>query len=354
MLAVYRHQRPDRRPLAIYTRYLPRGAAERAVRNLGLGVIEYCPVVTMLAPPWHIGPGYLSEVRGAEFEIRYSYEDGERIETRIYRTPVGDVWQQTRKDPAYGSDWVSRFYIQSREDYRTMRYIVDHTVIRTNATALKRQMADVGSDGVVLGRMDRCPYQKLLIELAGPERFLVDLQTDPEPLLELMDAMERQMDVAFSYALESDAEVIWQPDNVTADMTPPRMFQKYCLPYYEKHGAECRQAGKPYYVHMDGRTRGLKDLIAQAPIDGVESFSLPIIGGDLPYAEALNAWPGKVVLPNFPSSLCLEGDDVILHFIDELLNQAPAGEPFMLQVSEDIPADEWQRVVPLLAERFAR
>jgi len=41
MMAVYRGQRPDRVPVAIYSRYLPRGACERAARELGLGIIDW-------------------------------------------------------------------------------------------------------------------------------------------------------------------------------------------------------------------------------------------------------------------------------------------------------------------------
>lgn len=85
-----------------------------------------------------------------------------------------------------------------------------------------------------------------------------------------------------------------------------------------------------------------------------KSFSLPIIGGDLPLAEARAAWPDKVILPNFPSSLCLQSEDQICAFLDDLMAQVPAGEPFMLQVSEDIPTTEWQRVLPLLARYYAQ
>jgi hypothetical protein len=104
---------------------------------------------------------------------------------------------------------------------------------------------------------------------------------------------------------------------------------------------------------MDGRTRALKSLIAQSPISGIESFSLPVIGGDLPLVEARAAWPGKLVLPNFPSSLCLEGEEQIRAFLDGLMADTPASVPFMLQISEDIPSAEWQRVLPIVADYFA-
>jgi hypothetical protein len=97
---------------------------------------------------------------------------------------------------------------------------------------------------------------------------------------------------------------------------------------------------------MDGRTKPLKDLIAQSFIDGIESFTLPELGGGLSLAEARSVWPGKVIIPNFPASLCLLDDMAIRSFLARLLAEAGKEEPFMLQVSEDIPTSEWKRVLP--------
>jgi len=349
MMAVYRKELPDRVPLSIYSRYLPRGQCERELRNWGLGIIDYQAVVSLLSPPWHVYPDYLSEVTGVELRVHYSWEDGQQVESRILETPVGTISQRSRKDPAYGSDWITKYYVSGPEDYKTLQYITEHTVFRRNEEGVAARIRDLGQDGVVLGRVDRCPFQKLLIELAGPERFLVDLSDAPALVDELIETMDSRMNEAFAMALESQVEVIWQPDNVTADMTPPPLFERYCLPFYKRHGMECRRAGKPYLVHMDGRLGPLKDLIARCPFDAVESFSLPEVGGDLSLSQARLAWPDKVILPNFPSPLCYEKEQKIELWLNQLLDEAGRECPFMLQVSEDIPTAEWQRVLPVLA-----
>jgi hypothetical protein len=352
MMKVYHNQIPDRVPVAIYARYLPRGATERLVRNQGLGIIDYYPVVSMLAPPWHTDPSYLSEVRGAEFNIAFTWKNGQRIETRTYTTPLGKLTQQTRKDPAYGSDWIQKFYISSLEDYKMMQYLVENTVFRSNADGFLARQDDLGEDGVLLARLDRSPFQKLLIELAGPERFLIDLQTEPGPVVALLEALDHRMDEVIERVCESAAEVIWQPDNISCDMTPPKLFEKFCLPYYEKHARRLHGRGKVFLVHMDGRLRAIKEMVARSPIDGIESFSLPQMGGDLTLAEAKAAWPGKVVLPNFPSSLATQDEQTITAFLDGLLRSVGPNASFMLQVSEDIPPRAWQHLLPILCKRF--
>ena len=191
-------------------------------RGLGLGIITYVPVVSMLGPPWHLYPEYLSEIRGAEFRVDYRWDDGILVERRTYTTPVGTVWQEITNDRAgAGSEHIRKHYITQRDDYRVVKYLVENTVVRSNEEAIRDRMRDLDGDGIVFGRLDRNPYQKCLIELAGPERFLVDLHTDPEPALELMDALSRKHEESLALALESQVEVLWQPDNMTSLMTPP-------------------------------------------------------------------------------------------------------------------------------------
>lgn len=348
MMAAYRGQASDMPPLSIYKRYLPTAEAERLSRNLGLGISDYLPPVTLLAPPWHIKPGYVSPVRGVDLHVRYGEEDGQPVETRRYETPVGAVWQESIKDPHYGSDWIRKHYIASPDDYRVMQYIVEHTRFQRNEAALRRRVDELGGDGVVLGRLDRSPFQKLLMELAGPERFLEDYCTQRELVTPLLEAMAQRMDEAFEMVLESSAEVIWQPDNISGDMTPPDAFAAWCVPFYQSRGRRLRDAGKPYVIHMDGRLGALRDLIAACEFDVVESFSLPMLGNDMTLGDAWAAWPDKGVFPNFPSPLCLEDEASIRAFVDRLLEEVGGGRPFMLQVSEDIPADQWQRVLPIL------
>lgn len=348
ILSVYRGVRPDRLPTAIYQRYLPPGTAERQARNLGLGLLDFQPVVSLLAPPWHLLPGYVSEVKGVTFTVRLAWEAGERVETRTFETPVGNLSQQTVKDPAHGSDWIKKFYITAAEDYKVMQYIVEHTVFQRLDKAIARRREDLGEDGVVLGRVDRPAYQKLLIELAGPEQFLIDLQTQPQPVLELMAAMDARLDEQFAWALESPAEVLWQPDNVTADLTPPEAYARFLLPIYQKRGHLCERAGKRYVVHMDGKLRALQEGIAQSPFHALDSFSFPLMAGDMTVTEALRAWPSKTLCPNFPASLCDKPLAEIERFLEDVQREFGAHTPFLLQVSEDIPPGASHRIAPLL------
>ncbi|MDR1370095.1 MAG: hypothetical protein LBJ72_08250, partial [Dysgonamonadaceae bacterium] len=142
---------------------------------------------------------------------------------------------------------------------------------------------------------------------------------------------------------------IWQPDNITSDTTPPDIFSKYHLPFYEKIGTKCREAGKVYLVHIDGKTKALHTLIEKAPIDVIESFTLPLMGSDMTIEEALQAWPDKVICPNFPSSLCLESKDMILGYMKRI-SASFGNKPYMIQISEDIDDTKYNHVLRTLGK----
>jgi uroporphyrinogen-III decarboxylase len=349
ILSVYNNNKPDKIPVSIYNRYHRYGEVERIARNNGLGILDFYPVVSLLAPPWHVKPGYVSEVKNSSFDIKLIWDKGKQVEVRVFETPVGKISQQITKDNAYGSDWTQKHYLENPEDYKVMQYIIENTVLKPQEKVIKQRIADLGQDGVVLGRVDRSPYQKLLTELANPETFMPEIYTNPSTIEELIETMNKKCEEQFLMAMESEIEVIWQPDNITADMTPPDMYEKYVLPFYTKHGEQCRKAGKPYLVHIDGRTRGIKNQIAQSPFDVVESFSFSEMAGDVSVSDAFKIWPDKVLCPNFPASLIGESEAYILDYLENKKKDFQ-NRPFMIQVSEDIPIESYLRLLSILSK----
>lgn len=351
MLNVYRNQYTGKIPLGIYSRYLPRSTVGREIRNLGMGIIDYFPVATMVGPPWHFYEGYLSEIKNSELLVKHTWQHGRRIERREWYTPVGTLSGEIEYDPAgAGSEHIRKHYISEPEDYKIISYLVENTVILSNEKNIIQRISDLGDDGVVLGRMDRNPYQKCLIELAGPEQFLVDLFTEPGIVIPLLDLINEKIDEQFEIAGNSEVSVIWQPDNVTTDMTPPDAFRKYCQPFYQKHSAEMKQAGKPYVVHMDGKLKVLQKEIAGSGFDVLESVSIPDMGGDVEITEVQSVLSDMVVVPNFPSNWAVLENNEIKHRLNKWMESFVPEKPVMLQFSEDIPRKEWQRVYSLVTE----
>jgi len=353
MMTVYRNQMPDKPVVSIYTRYLSRGEMERKARNNGLGIIEYVPLTSQIGPPWHMYDGFLSEVRDTDLSSQYFYRHGALYEQRTYHTPIGKLSAEIGKSAGKGSEHIAKYYIQQPDDYRVMEYIVRNTILSPNTDLFRRTTHELGEDGVVMGRMDRTPYQKLLIELAGAERFLMDLFTDSEPVEELLETMGKRYREQVDMAMDSDAEIIWIPDNVTVDMTPPENYEKYLVPHYQYCVKCAREAGKLVVAHYDGKILPLSQYINEIGFDAIESVSDPMIGGDMTFLEAVKAFPGKAILPNFPSNLSLSPKETIRDYIDNLKEQT-RGVPLMLQISEDLADNSYERVIPAILESMYR
>lgn len=355
MLACYRNQPTDRPALGMYTRYLKRGNMERLARNGGMGIIEYISLTTQTSPPWHLIPEFISQVKNTDISIEYYWEHAQRKQRRKYVTPVGTVYAEVSSSLGDGSEHFSRYYIQSLDDYRVMKYIVENTVIAGNEDLYRARTVDLGQDGVVLGRVDRTPYQKLMLELVGGENFLMDLYQDPEPVEELMDAMYRRLDEQMERVLDSQAEIIWMPENVTVDMTPPSSFEKYHMGVYQKYTTWAHQAGKTVIAHFDGKVKPLQAQLKKSGLDGLESLSEPFIGGDSTYEELCEMFPDMTLLPNFPANLAADTEGKLEAHVNYLRQTAKSwGRPLMLQVSEDLPPDTYHTAIARIVAAMAQ
>ena len=232
-----------------------------------------------------------------------------------------------------------------------MLYVARNAKFTRNDALVRSRMDALGNDGVVLGRLDRSPFQKCLIELANPESFFFDLMDEPELIEELIDALSARMLEAAEMALDGPTEVLWLPDNVTAEMTSPALFEKYCLPYYRKLTKLVHGAGKILLAHFDGKIRPLLPALVQAGFDGIESLSLPEMSGDMTVKEARQALPGTAILPNFPANRSFMEFDEIVEWTRGLEAEC-AGEALLLQISEDLPPERTMHVARAIATAF--
>jgi len=316
MLSVYHRKTPDRIPVAAYDFLIFQGETEREIRNKGLGLVKWCPISPLIAPAFL---GFESRVKDVEVSINEEWEGSEKEITRTFHTPIGSVSEKYREDPGYHSKWKKKYIIEEASDYPIAKFIIENSTIHENFNDFLKIQDDLGDDGVVMTLMSRCPLQEVIWGISGPERLLLDLHDTPDLVEDLMKAIEIKLDEMYEIAARSPADVIWSPDNITGDLNSPKLFKKYCLPFYNKQGRLLHKHNKAYVVHMDGRLKSLKDLIKQADIDVVESFSLPETGGDLPLEEAISVWGDKSIAANLPASLCLKDEQAVRRYIERLL-----------------------------------
>ncbi|MEM3449697.1 MAG: uroporphyrinogen decarboxylase family protein, partial [Nitrososphaerota archaeon] len=319
-------------PWCMYDFLLPRGDFEREARNCGLGLCVRRPVSYESMPNVRIEE---INIAGQPLERRYCTPLG--TVTMKLKYGIGSDWNELRMDWEHGAmPWITEHLIKSVDDYKVLEYIIQNITIHPYPKAFLNAEKFVGEDGVVIIRTWKSPFQSLLIEYVGPQRLFVDLYKHPKEVNVVLETLERKQDELYEIIADSPAEIIMCPDNIDSMLISPRLFEKYCLPFYNKQARLLHSKGKLFGVHMDGRLKNLASLIREAEIDFVEAFTPPPMG-DLTIGEVKRMWGEKIVTwINFPSTVCLFGYEEVKRYGEALLRDIAPGDGFLFGITENI------------------
>jgi hypothetical protein len=336
ILAAMRWQEPDRVPLTTYDWMLPRGQAERTLREAGVGLI-------VRLPPHRV------EHRRVEIASREYREGGRKFIRRTIRTPAGEVSQLLEPDPAYGtSNWIREHFIKTPDDYRVMERYVRDSIYRDNFAAIAEAQRRLGEDGIVFVRVAKSPIQEILYQMTGIEQFAVDYHENRDLLDSLHACMVERYRELYDLAVAAPVDVLQLGDNISADVVGAERFRTYLMPEYVKLKKVLEGTGKLLAVHMDGRLRGLVKEIAAAEFDIVEAMTPPPMG-DVSVKEAREAWPDKALWINFTSSVHIEPPAAIEAHTRQLLAEAGGKKGFAISITEDAPVEALEKSLAIIA-----
>jgi len=161
--------------------------------------------------------------------------------------------------------------------------------------------------------------------------------------------MKQRNEEIWRIVADSPAELVWCPDNISGDVIGPPWFAKYCAPHYRALAAVVHARGKRIVVHMDGMLRRLVEQIGATPIDIVEAFT-PSPDSDLTLAEGRQAWQGKVLWINFPSSVHIASAEKVRKQTLNILRDAAPGDGFLIGITENVPEFAQEQSLTTIAE----
>jgi len=334
ILASARKQRADRLPFFHWWRHMQIGEAERECRNRGMGL-------AWLRPP------HVERLHGVEVTERRAVVEGQPVIRRTFVTPVGSVYEDERRAPGTGQframrswrgeqAWTTERLIKTPDDYKVVKYIVEHTEYAADYFPVEQAMDWLGEEGVVVDLLPHSPMQMLMIHWVGSEggRIFYHLADYPELVDDLCRAVSKSREPLYEIAARSPAPVAFCGDNVDGVLANPNLFQKYFMPEYEKQARVLHAHGKLMSVHMDGRLNVLKHLIARTPIDIIEALHPPPMG-DLPLGEALRCWPDKAIWVGFPGSIYTLGPAATREFALQMLREVGTGDRLAIAMSTE-------------------
>ena len=343
MMAVLNGEEPDKIPVCVYAAMLSQypGGWYRRLKERGLGIMRpagfYRPVwaLTAARPNPHLP------------DVKYTRTD--YIEKGVwkcrltYDTPIGSITSAWMANPVAHLTTIEtpeEYFIKQPSDWRVINYIIKGIVdgLAPSYRSFTRGEDEIGDDGIAIIFLGYTAWQRAWIEMAGPERAVIDFHMKPDEILEFIDLHRRWHTRLAEFAAGSPAKFVDIGENIS-DMTSPNYFSEYCKPIYEIYSKQLEGTGKVLGVHMDGRLGSLKKEIAETPVNVIESFSVPSTG-DISLTEVRNIWPDKMIFMNTASHLAWAEPDEVREFYKALADEWGSKKGLMLELSEQLPPEK--------------
>jgi hypothetical protein len=323
---------------------------------------------------------YALRLRGVELVVRVDGEETRREtdpEVRRYpvfedlvdtsrpglttielRTPVGAVrvGQQVLAEAVFWGEtaYLYEHPIKELADFETVHWIIDHAEPVPRFDDVYATAAALGGDGFVVPRLDRIPFQEVLIDQLGEIATFYALADDPGPVLRLMDAIHelRLQEAALLGGL--DYPYVELADNLTGHMTNPKLFAEYALPHYRAYAELYHAQGKTMGSHTDGDLKSLLGLLQESGLDVCESFS-PAPLTECTFDEAWAAWGGgkPIMWGVFPSPILEERtpEEEFTAYVDHVV-ETVGDAPVIFGVSDMVLGNNLIERVAAIGERI--
>jgi len=335
LTAVLHGETPDAIPISVYTNLLPRGYEERNLRNLGLTLVEVGASVYGLKTP-NVRVETAQDLACFYMDDRLAViaKQKQNVE-RLYKTPAGGLVERFKWNYSQ-LEWPTEWVIKSSRDYEIVRSIVDETEYFLNDEEFLKSQETMGEDGIVVLGTPRSPLQTMLLDLMGLQRFTIDSRNNRKQFNDLYETIRKKELELYKLVSDSPADVCIMGENVTGIVTNPKLFETYCVPFYQEVAQILHRKGKVLGGHFDGKLKCLVKLIGQTNIDVIEAFTPPPVG-DLEIDEAMAAWKNKVLWTSFPATFSVNTSlDRVKKETLGILSRAAPGDHFAIGITEDL------------------
>lgn len=210
-------------------------------------------------------------------------------------TPVGnlrEVMQFSKTSYSYG---ITEHLIKDIEDLKIFSYICEHTSFEPEYAFAQKRYQTIGDHGVVLCYTPKSPLMDLVALRAGVENVTYMEMDYEDEFSAILDQLEEKYDEACQLTLESPAECIMIPENISSESVAS-FYQKYMKRYHRKWTDRIRAAGKYSFVHQDGTVRGLiSQLSRESGFDVIEAVT-PRPMGDVDIEEVASLVDERTII----------------------------------------------------------
>jgi hypothetical protein len=341
-LAILGGRQPDRIPwiprLSIwYTAHRNAGTLPERYRGWGLRDIERD---LGMGTPARVGRVFAIEYEGVEVRTR---QKGDMETFTEYVTPVGTISTLLRSSEVLRNKGILQMdvehLVKGPGDYEVAEYLEAYTRYQPKYEEFLAYDAQIGEDGFPMVNAGDCPFHRWLRDLVGYRDAYFHLNDYPdkvESLLELMTEHDRK--ALWPVMAESPAKLFLHGAHFDSHMTPPPIYERYILPYYQEFSVYLHRHGKKLCMHADADSRLLLRHIRDSGYDMVETFTTePMVSCTL--EEARRAFGKQVIVWGGVPSTILEpefSDEYFESFMRNVFRTIAPGDAFILGVADNV------------------
>lgn len=268
-------------------------------------------------------------------------------------TPHGSVRECWEYIPASFCEAPVEHFLKSEADIPTMKFIYENCEFEPDYEVAELRKKQVGDQGVVLCYLPKSPFMHLVALEAGIVAVTMTALTAPDDFMDLLQTMKKAFDKAARIAVESPAEVLMIPENLSSEMVGPEFFEMYMRDYQVEWTSRIREAGKHSFIHIDGTLAGLLKQEASVGFTVLEALT-PYPVGDMKFEELLPfigesksiLWGG---IPGSYFTECVSDEEFEMH-VKHILSVMTKGPRFVLGVADQVPPDGLERRVNRVSE----
>ena len=290
-----------------------------------------------------------------DLEERAWHEGNRRYRELV--TPVGNLRECWEYLPASYAEAPVEHLVKSEEDLPALRYVYEHSSWEEDYDYAWRRLEQIGDQGILLCYLPKSPFMHLVALEAGIVAVTFSEMNAPDEFAQTLAVMKRAFDRAARIAVESPAEALMIPENLSAEMIGPRFFETYMRLYQEEWIQAIARAGKSSFIHMDGTLKGLLRKQASTGVTVIEAMT-PEPVGDLSvglWAETAGD-PRTVLWGGIPGSYFTPhvSDEEFDRHVREVLDVMRQEPRYVLGVADQVPPDGLERRVKRVGELVDR
>jgi len=336
-LAVLMGEEPDKVEITIAEglRVGPSGGLLRRLSARGAGI-------THIIPPYR--PNFLydfsinPELEDVIYSKSFYIEGGIRKCRHTFDTPVGSIWSVTGQHPQNYVETSSPLipFIKEPADWDILNYIFREMTnhLMPNYEEMELDQEDLGETGYTIAVLEKTPFQRAWIEVASLEKAVHGAMKETEQFVKFVEIQKEYHQKAAEITAGCPSLHVLLIDNIT-NVISPKLYQKYCQPFYKIYFDCFQGTNKKLAIHFDGLFHHLLKIMRESSFDIIDSVTVPPTG-NVSLTEIKTFLPDKQISVNLPPHLAYSDPVEIRKGYNQIIEEW-GSKTLTIEHVEDLP-----------------